>query len=116
MLIVKFLFLVKIRNIYAQRLPLNSKRDLFSFVPLEMRVRLSHAVITFLVKDEINEHQCDLTVRRMKTTMLFAVSAITSLQLFPASFWGHSRVILDLGASLKMKSVKTGKRVLALLS
>ena len=27
-----------------------------------------------------------------------------------------SRVILDLGASLKMKSVKTGKRVLALLS
>lgn len=109
MLIVKFLFLVKIHNIYGQKLPLNSKRDLFSFVPLEMRVRLSHAVITFLVKDEINEH-------RMKTTMLFVVSAITSLQLFPASFWGQSRVILDLGASLKMKSVKTGKRVLALLS
>ena len=58
MLIVKFLFLVKIHNIYAQRLPLNSKRDLFSFVPLEMRVRLSHAVITILVKDEINEHHC----------------------------------------------------------
>lgn len=55
---MKFLFLVKIHNIYSQRLPLNSKRDLFAFVSLEMRVRLSHAVITFLVKEEINEHQC----------------------------------------------------------
>ena len=58
MLTMKFLFLVKIHNIYSQRLPLNSKRDLFAFVSLEMRVRLSHAVITFLVKEEINEHQC----------------------------------------------------------
>ena len=57
---VKFLFLVKIHEIYTQKKSalksVASATFVLSFASLEMATRLSHAVITFLVRKELNEY------------------------------------------------------------